>query len=141
MSLYNCMGGTETAIPAYYLGTWNNGTTKNIASKYADYANLTANNFIAVPQSNSKSASASGAFFVYWYDNWYQFVDDTNTVSYSQPSITYDASNGNLTVSSSLSVSGTASNRGTDIGLTTIGANGSVGLTSKVYLLPEIENL
>lgn len=141
MSLYNCMGGTSTTIPAYYLGTLGNGGTVNIASRYDDYANLTSNNFLAVPQSNSKSASNTGSFYVYWNVDWAQYIDDSNGVSYSAPSISYNPSNGNLTVSSSLSVSGTASNRGTDIGLATVSTSGSVGLTSAIYLLPEIENL
>ena len=47
------MGGTSTTIPAYYLGTLGNGGTVNIASRYDDYANLTSNNFLAVPQSHA----------------------------------------------------------------------------------------
>ena len=142
MALFPCMGAVETKIKSYYLDTISNGGTMDIASKYADYANLTADNFVLVPQSNSKSASSTISTYCQGGATWYGTLYDTNTGSYSQPSITYDATNGILHYNASISLAGSAYSQ-SDGGAIKTGdtaPRGSVGLTAKVYLLPVIED-
>lgn len=142
MAYYNFMA-EGSGNKAYYLGELAHGATMNVASKYEDYANLTAENFVVVPQSNSASGFATNTNYVNVY-GWTERRDDTNTANYTAPSINYNPATGQLSFSSTLVVGGFSVGRDND------GSSGrwcytypsaTVGLTAKVYLLINIESL
>ena len=137
------MGAIETKIKSYYLGTLASGGTMNIAAKYAGYRNLTVSNFVLVPQSNSTSASSSVSGYCPGGDTWYGTLYDTNTGSYSAPTVSYNASSGILSYSASISLAGSAYSQsaGGAIRVGDTAPRGSVGLTAKVYLLPVIGSI
>lgn len=131
-----------TGNKAYYLGTLAHGSTMNVAAKYDDYANLTSENFVIVPQTNSASAGARNTNYVD-VSGWTEYRQDNNSAAYNAPSINYTPSTGQLSFSSTLSVGG--SSYGGDVDHSGKWCytypSTSIGLTAKVYLLPEIENL
>ena len=144
MGYYDYKPSQSTNKSAYYLGTLAHGAVMNVAAKYAGYANLTANNFVVVPQSGDASATGYKSFYHEGWDaNWTEEHHDTNTASYRQPEITYNPSSGQLSFSCTLGVGGSAycnQYGGWWSGLQT-NPSTAVGLTAKVYLLPDIENL
>lgn len=132
----------NTGKKAYYLGELAHGSTMNVAAKYDDYANLTSDNFVLVPQTNTASASGYNTNYVD-VDGWTEYRRDNNTSGYNAPSINYTASTGQLSFSSTLVVGG--SSYGGDVHHSDTWCytypSATVGLTCKVYLLPEIENI
>lgn len=142
MSYYNFKAQSSSETPAYYLGTLNHGATLNVAAKYDGYANLTAANFLVVPQSNSSSASGYNTNYVD-VDGWTEYRQDTNTAAYNAPSVNYNPSTGQLSFASTLVVGGNS--YGGDVHHSDTWCftypSATVGLTAKVYLLPKIENL
>ena len=141
MSLYNCMGGTETTIPAYYLGTVGNGGTVNVKNKYADYANLTLSNFVVIPRSGNTSASNSTSTWTGGAPH-YGKLHDTNTGNFSM-SVSYNATSGVLTYGASISIGGEAYAKSDGGALETnhTAPRGSIGLIADVYLLPVIGSI
>lgn len=133
-----------TGNKAYYLGTLSSGSTMNVAAKYDDYANLTSANFVIVPQSRSTSSSKSNRTYVD-FGGWYSTSEDTNTAAYNQPSISYNPSTGVLSFTSTIVVGGSAYDTNEDSPgdgkWNWTYPSATVGLTAKVYLLPEIETL
>lgn len=140
MGYYDFKTSNEYTRPALYLGTLTSGGTMNVASKYSDYANLTADNFVIVPQSENVSASANNSTYID-AAGWTEYIFDTNTAAYSAPSITYNPQNGNLTFTSTISCGGNASNAGPGWGGNGTNPRGSKALSAKVYLLPEVETV
>ena len=143
MSYYNFKAQGTGGPTAFYLGTLAHGSTMNVAAKYEGYANLTSANFVIVPQSNSTSAYASNSNYVN-VANWTEVREDTNTSAYTAPSINYNPSTGQLSFSSTLSCGGNSFGRDAD------SSSGrwcytypskTIGLTAKVYLLTEVQNL
>ena len=140
MGYYDYKPSQSTNKSAYYLGTLAHGAVMNVAAKYAGYANLTASNFVVVPQTGSASNTRTNSA---WIDeaNWTLTISDTNTASYSAPSISYNPANGQLSFSSTVSCGGSAYNYGPGWAGNGTNPSAAVGLTAKVYLLPDIENL
>lgn len=139
---FRTAGEGEQGAKAYYLGELAHGATMNVAAKYADFANLTAANFIVVPQYNTLQANASNTNYVDMA-GWTEGRTDENTATYNPPSISYNPSNGTLSFTSTLVVGGRSWGYNPNVG----GAwcftypSGSIGLTAKVYLVTQIENL
>jgi len=141
MAYYNFKAAGAGA-KAYYLGELQHGTTMNVASKYEDYANLTTDNFIIVPKGGVASGSNSCPPNGFETSQW-QVVADCSAV-YTAPSVSYNASSGQLSFSSTLACSGYSyahdtSGHGTNWNGVTVDI--TTGLTADVYLLPEIETL
>lgn len=127
----------------FYLGTLGHGATMNVAAKYDDYASLTSENFVIVPQSNSAGSIKYGTNYISTA-GMTEGREDSNTATYSAPSINYNPSTGQLSFSSTVSCGGysygfDSAGGGSHWGYTYPSA--STGLTAKVYLIPEIVNL
>ena len=142
MGYYNFKTQGNVGASAYYLGTLAHGATMNVAAKYDGYATLTSANFVIVPQTNSASASGYNTNYVD-VDGWTEYRQDNNTSAYYAPSINYNASTGQLSFSSTLLVGGNSYGGDVHHGdrWCYTYPSATVGLTAKVYLLPEIENL
>ena len=143
MSYYNFKAQGTGGPTAFYLGTLAHGSTMNVAAKYDGYANLTSANFVVVPQSNSISSTKTNYNDVD-VAGWREAREDTNSASYSAPSINYNASTGQLSFSSTVSCGGNSFGYDVDNynfrwGQTYPSA--SRGLTAKIYLLTEVQNL
>ena len=143
MAYYNFKTQGSSA-KAYYLGELTSGSSMNVASKYDDYANLTSDNFVVVPQTKSASSTKTNTNYVDW-GGWTEKRSDTNTATYTQPSVSYNASTGALTFTSTVACGG--SSYGSDNSNPSAGKwcytypSATQNLTAKVYLLPEIESL
>ena len=142
MGYYNFKTQGNAGASAYYLGTLASGATMDIAAKYDDYANLTSDNFVIVPQTNVASASGYNTNYVD-VDGWTEYRQDNNTSNYYAPSVTYTSSTGQLSFTSTLVVGGNSFGGDTHHSDTWCYTypSATVGLTAKVYLLPEIETL
>ena len=127
---------------AYYLGTISNGGTMNVAAKYDDYANLTADNFVVQSAAGSCSYTGNRAGR-HRFDNGIDPGDSADisvagSAYVSAPSVSYNPSTGVLSFSQY--IQGTAS-AGIWDSTSEASKSGSAGMTAKVYLLPEIETL
>ena len=144
MDFANGSGGGSSAPAAYYLGALSNGGTMNIASKYDDYANLTSANFLAVPYAGGGITwNYSDSFaFPAGYESPFAVthLDNTST-TFSPPSISYNPVNGNLTYSCYNRTDDTSNV--TILGATILPKTGNKtqGISAKIYLVPNIENL
>ena len=127
---------------AYYLGTLEHGQTKNIASLYSDYASLTADNFVVVPQTHQVTAIAVGTQVVDAGITWRE--TDQNVAIYTAPTKNYNASTGVFSFSSTVATTGLGYG-GTpsqpNKGWARTVPSKTEGVTADVYLLPEIETL
>lgn len=127
---------------AYYLGTISNGGTMNVAAKYDDYANLTADNFVV--QSAAGSCSYSGnrvghhKFSNGLEPGEYADISVRGSAYVSAPSVSYNPSTGVLSFSQYIQGTSSAGIWDND---NEASKSGSAGIAAKVYLLPEIENL
>ena len=137
-------GGTDEPA-AYYLGTLSHGQTMNVAAKYDDYANLTSANFLIVPNSQSTSGSGYPHGYISWEAPWDAYHYDSNTASFSAPSVSYNPANGNLSFSCTVSCGGQAyvynSAVGTGTKVLSTAPSNTAGISAKVYLVPKIESL
>ena len=144
MGYYNFKAEGATGAAAYYLGTLNHGSTMNVASKYQDYASLTSANFLIIPQTKTTSATPTDPYEYVAIADWYMKHRDTNSATYTAPSVNYNASTGVLSFSSTVACGGEAyvydpDNPTRKLVRTTPSA--TAGLAAKVYLVPKIENL
>ena len=134
---------SEGAGKAYYLGELNHGATMDVASKYADYANLTKDNFIIVPKTSSSSGSYSDYYdHQNWDLNWRENFAISCSSQYNAPSKNYNPANGQLSFTSTVTSYGRCrANQSGGWWEHIVEASNSKGLKADVYLLPEIENL
>ena len=101
MAYYDFKPSTTTGS-AYYLGQMTSGSTMNVASKYPDYANLTADNFVIEPTNKNTSTS---------YSAWCYNVGPQTNLSNGSLSATcnfsksYNSSSGILSVTDTVSAS------------------------------------
>lgn len=143
MGYYNFKAESSTGASAYYLGTLAHGSIMNVASKYEGYANLTKNNFLIVPNSGSTSSAKRNSQAIE-IGGWSWVTEDTNTASFTAPSVSYNASNGQLSFSCSVSCGGSSYGHDADNPaqrFAPTAPSASTGLSAKVYLVPNIENL
>ena len=143
MAYYNFKAEGSSGTSAYYLGTLAHGSIMNVASKYEDYANLTAANFLIVPNSGSTSAHRPGSQEIAM-GGWIWVTEDTNTASFVGPSVSYNPANGQLSFSCYVSCGGNSYGHDSDIPsqrFASTAPSASAGITAKVYLVPSIENL
>ena len=143
MGYYN-FKAQSSGSKSYYLGEITSGSSMNVASKYTDYASLTKDNFVVVPQTKSASSTKTGTNYVD-FGGWTESRSDTNTATYTQPNISYNASTGVLSFTSTVACGGSsygynAASPGDGKWCYTYPST-SVALKAKVYLLPEIESL
>ena len=127
---------------AYYLGTLAHGATMDVSAKYADYANLTATNFLAVAKSQSTSASAQSNTNNYYTDHFR--VETFGSCAFYAPTISYNPANGQLSFSSTLAYGTRANNKDPidgDAWNDTGWGNSTVGVSADIYLVTEIETL
>jgi len=126
---------------AYYLGTLESEATLDVSAKYENYANLTADNFLIVPQTAGADVTASNYNDVD-VSGWREFRTDNNAANYIQPAVTYNPSTGQLSFTCSLQIEGWSygSNSWGDKWCWTYPRK-TIGITSKVYLVTEIEEL
>lgn len=127
---------------AFYLGELAHGSTMDISAKYDDYANLTADNFLIVPQSAISQASAVNYQHIS-RSNWDEQHDDFNRATYTAPSISYAPSTGQLSFTSTLMCDGVGylSEEGEEGSWSYTRPESTTGLTAKVYLVTGIEAL
>jgi len=128
-------GGTK----AYYLGEYASGAVIDITSKYADYAMLTADNFIVQPTAKSVSSQNIKGYTHHFDEerDWCE-ISVAGSASLSAPSISYNSSTGQLSFTLTLSQwSGSGVWSDTD----KCQSSTSGAVTAKVYLVTEIENL
>ena len=127
---------------AYYLGDYASRAQIDIASKYPDYAGLTADNFIIQNKAGSTSYSGNRVGY-HRFENGLDpgekaDISIAGSASVSAPSISYNSSTGKLSFSISLAGSSSA---GIWDRTNEASYNGSTTVTAKVYLVTDIENL
>lgn len=138
MAYYDFKPSTTTGS-AYYLGTMTSGSTMNITSKYPDYANLTADNFVIEPTNKN----TSGSYSAYCSNEGPQTNLSNGSLSASCSfSKSYNSSSGILTVTDTVSAS-TSGSLMSNSGIVNVpfSKNISAGMSVKVYLLPNIETI
>ena len=139
MAYYNFKTQGNAGASAYYLGTIAHGGTMDVSAKYDGYATLTSANFIVQPEAKSTSSrNVEGKTHHFDHERDECDISCAGSASLSAPTINYTPSTGQLSFSQTLSQS-----NGGGIWSSTneITSSSSVGITAKVYLLPEIENL
>jgi hypothetical protein len=144
MGYYNFKAEGSAGPAAYYLGTLASGSTMNIASRYPDYANLTSANFIIVPQSGSVSNQKTAELQVPWDSPWVEWHYDTNSATFTAPSVSYNPTNGNLSFTCTVACGGNAycfNSAYVSSHILSTSPSATQGITAKVYLVPKIENL
>lgn len=143
MGYYNFKAEGSSGTAAYYLGTLSHGSIMNVASKYDGYSNLTKDNFLIVPNSGSTSAHSPGYQGI-TMGGWTWVTEDTNTAYFVGPTVSYNATNGQLSFSCYVSCGGNSYGHDADDPsqhFASTSPSASAGLTAKVYLVTNIENL
>ena len=142
MGYYDFKAEGGGGAKAYYLGEYSSGAQINVAAKYADYAMLTADNFIIQPKASSATYTGIRVG-KHTFDNGVDpgervDISVAGRADLSAPTISYNSSNGMLSFTQTLS--GTAS-AGIWSSTNEASQSGSGAVTAKVYLVTEIENL
>jgi len=127
---------------AYYLGEYASGASIDVGSKYADYAMLTADNFIIQSKGTSISYTGNRAGS-HKFTNGLEpgeraDISVAGQAAVSAPSVSYNSSTGILSFTQT--ISGYAS-AGIWDSTSEASKSGSGAVTAKVYLVTEIENL
>ena len=128
---------SDKSNKVYYLGEYNNGDTIDIASKYANYADLTADNFV-VSQSVAQGGSVVATVSAYSD----RAIGTTPTATANCGTFVsnkaYNQGTGKLTINSYLDVGATVWSEGQVGGQTRYyqaSNSGQFGLKAKVYLI------
>lgn len=128
-------GGTK----AYYLGEYASGAQIDVAAKYDDYALLTSDNFIIQPNARSVSSQNIKGYTHHFDEerDWCE-ISCAGSASISAPSKSYNSSTGKLSFTLTLSQ---ACGSGVWSDVDDCRSSTSGGVTAKVYLVTEIEEL
>ena len=139
MAYYNFKTQGNVGASAYYLGTLAHGATMNVAAKYDGYATLTSANFVIMTQATSTSSSnIEGKTHHFDHDRDECDISVAGSASLSAPTINYNPATGSLSFSQTLYQ---WSGGGVWSSTSEIQSSRTVGVTARVYLLPEIESI
>ena len=139
MGYYNFKAEESGGAKAYYLGTYSSGANIDVSAKYSDYAALTAANFVIHPSARSVSSSnIKGYTHHFDYDRDWCEVSCAGSATISAPTVSYNSTTGILSFSLTLSQS---CGGGVWDDTSEVRSSSSGGVSAKVYLLPEIEEL